>query len=364
MSDELLFDSERQERRARRKTRLIPLIVLAAVIVLAVVVALVIRKSKAELHNAGENTPYPFTWYNESDGRMVLELPHEDAPEYRWTLVNGEALEILSADRREKEKGGKTCFTLTPTAEGRTVMELALLREAQTPAATAAPATASVESDEEDDAEPEPDDIVYRTTLQLENAESEGRLVCTLLSVSGYRLQPQVRGGEGSGNPYEVRSNEQRELVITVQVSGLERDWVCELVSGEDSVVVEGIMNTGEATQLYLKSGEVPGESELVMRSETANAELRFRCRTETDGALLLIERQENYGEKPEIPSQNEGREAVATAAQGEKHEENWEGVPETFGDEPEQTDTAPAESTSPEPAETTPETTSEGGER
>ena len=38
MSEELLFDSERQERKARRKTWLIPLLVLAALIVLVILV--------------------------------------------------------------------------------------------------------------------------------------------------------------------------------------------------------------------------------------------------------------------------------------------------------------------------------------
>ena len=369
MSEELLFDSERQERKARRKTLLIPLLVLAAVIVLVVVIALIVRSGKAELHNAGENTLYPFTWEIHTDGSLLLELPHENAPDYRWTLVNGEELDFLLADRAEKEKDGKTCFTLTPTGEGRSLLELALFREARSqPAADNTAATGAEETDEDED-EPAADDIIYRMSLMLENTEADGRLVCTLLGVSGYQLQGPVSGGEDSENPYKVRTNENRELVITVQVQGMERDWVCEIVYGAESVVVDGLMNTPDSAKLYLKSGEVPGESELVLRSEAANAEIRFHCRTESDGALLLLDRQESYGEKPEQQDPAEGREQIATVPEGEEHEETWH-EPETepeFLEEPrEQTEQAPAAEPSAEteaapeteaPAETEPET-------
>ena len=63
MADELLFDSERQEKKTQRRKWLYPAIALAAVLLIAVVVALILRgKNKTEIHKLGEDSLYPFTW--------------------------------------------------------------------------------------------------------------------------------------------------------------------------------------------------------------------------------------------------------------------------------------------------------------
>ena len=84
MSDELIFDSERQERRARKKSRLIPLLVLAGILLAVIVIALLLRSGKEPVHPAGEDTSYPYTWQVQSDGSLLVEISHADAPDYRW----------------------------------------------------------------------------------------------------------------------------------------------------------------------------------------------------------------------------------------------------------------------------------------
>ena len=329
MADELIFDSERQQQKARRKRWLLPALVLAAVIVLVVVVTLITRSAKPETRTAGENTRYPFTWQSASDGSLRLELPHEDAPDYRWTLIDADELAPVQVVRAEKEKDGKTCFTMTPTEEGRSVIALALLRELPEELAPAAE-TESAEGAEEEQksAPPAAQDVIYRMSIQLENAKTEEKLVCTLLSVSGYQLQGRVTGGENSGNPYEIQSDENRNLVLTIQSDSFERDWSCEILSGEASVLVEGILNTGESTQLYLSAGDTPGESELLLKSEIAAVEIRLRCVTQEDGALLLLDRQEQFAEKTaELPSMD-NRDVTATTPTGGEEKDADDGLP------------------------------------
>ena len=132
MSDKLIFDSERQEQRALRKRRLLPILVLVGILILAVVVALLIRSGRGEAHAGGGNTVYPFTWLSKSDGRAVLEIGHENAKDYRWVLNEGwERYGVVEAERAQKEKSGKTCVTLTPVKAGRAILILTLERPLQ-----------------------------------------------------------------------------------------------------------------------------------------------------------------------------------------------------------------------------------------
>ena len=53
MSDELIFDSERQELRDRKKRWLIPLLVLAGILLAVVIVSLLLRSGKTAAHTFG-----------------------------------------------------------------------------------------------------------------------------------------------------------------------------------------------------------------------------------------------------------------------------------------------------------------------
>ena len=292
MADELLFDSERQEKKTQRRKWLYPAIALAAVLLIAVVVALILRgKNKTEIHKLGEDSPYPFTWQLNADGSILLELPHENAPAYRWVLTNGETLNALDAVREEKESNNTTRFTLTAREEGRNLLELSLRR--QSGEAPAEPSDGEKVPEQLREA-----DSLYQLTLLTEFVREDGKLKGTILNYSGLQRQTELTGGAGSANPYRIYARDGKRLTVAVKISPVETDWSCEILSGQDSVTEEGVIYQSGEVLLQLRAGLAPGESELVFSSEAAAAELRLRLTYAPEGALLVTEHSAQYGEK------------------------------------------------------------------
>lgn len=292
MADELLFDSERQEKKTQRRKWLYPAIALAAVLLIAVVVALILRgKNKTEIHKLGEDSPYPFTWQLNADGSILLELPHENAPAYRWVLTNGETLSALDAVREEKESNNTTRFTLTAREEGRNLLELSL--QLQSEEAPAEPSDGEKVPEQLREA-----DSLYQLTLLTEFVREDGKLKGTILNYSGLQRQTELTGGAGSANPYRIYARDGQRLTVAVKISPVETDWSCEILSGQDSVTEEGVIYQSGEVLLQLRAGLAPGESELVFSSEAAAAELRLRLTYAPEGALLVTEHSAQYGEK------------------------------------------------------------------
>ena len=292
MADELLFDSERQEKKTQRRKWLYPAIALAAVLLIAVVVALILRgKNKTEIHKLGEDSLYPFTWQLNADGSILLELPHENDPAYRWVLTNGETLSALDAVREEKESNNTTRFTLTAREEGRNLLELSL--QLQSGEAPAEPSDGKKVPEQLREA-----DSLYQLTLLTEFVREDGKLKGTILNYSGLQRQTELTGGAGSANPYRIYARDGKRLTVAVKISPVETDWSCEILSGQDSVTEEGVIYQSGEVLLQLRAGLAPGESELVFSSEAAAAELRLRLTYAPEGALLVTEHSAQYGEK------------------------------------------------------------------
>lgn len=292
MADELLFDSERQEKKTQRRKWLYPAIALAAVLLIAVVVALILRgKNKTEIHKLGEDSLYPFTWQLNADGSILLELPHENDPAYRWVLTNGETLSALDAVREEKESNNTTRFTLTAREEGRNLLELSL--QLQSEEAPAEPSDGEKVPEQLREA-----DSLYQLTLLTEFVREDGKLKGTILNYSGLQRQTELTGGADSANPYRIYARDGKRLTVAVKISPVETDWSCEILSGPDSVTEEGMIYQSGEVLLQLRAGLAPGESELVFSSEAAAAELRLRLTYAPEGALLVTEHSAQYGEK------------------------------------------------------------------
>ena len=316
MADELLFDSERQEKKAKKRKWLLPAIVLAAILVIVVVLALILRSQKEPVNKGGEDTLYPYTWQRQDDGSLLLEISHADAPDYRWTLTEPEALQIVEASQEAKEKNNTTRFTLKPRGEGRDTVTLKLLREQ-----TTVPEPSSKEEAIEIGYEgPGPEDVLFELSLLVEFTEEDGKLVGTVLNSSGVRRQGSLSGGADSANPYRIYARDEGHVTAAVKIASLETDWTCEILSGEQSVTVEAVLYDYREVQLHLTGGETPGESELVFRSEAAGAELRLCTSLQTDGSLLITEHRAEYGEKAvESPADDEEADvAEATAIAGD----------------------------------------------
>lgn len=280
MSDELIFDSERQELRDRKKRWLIPLLVLAGILLAVVIVSLLLRSGKKPVNKGGEDTLFPFTWQVQADGSVLLELPHADAPDHSWVQTDGEAYPALRTEARGEKNGGSS-FVLTPEQAGRALLEFTLRKDAE--AGTEDPKT----------------DDVYRLNILVEVVEEGGKRGVSVLNASGVQLQGEIAGGQDSENAYRVFLDEHGYLIIAVKVAEAEMDWEYEIVSGQASVTDLGMVYEADEVQLYLKAGETPGEGEVVLRSEQAAAELRFRCAVQDDGSLLVTHHEAEYGEKP-----------------------------------------------------------------
>lgn len=276
MSDELIFDSERQANRERKKKWLVPLLVLAGILIAVVVVSLLLRSDKQPVKKGGEDTNYPFTWQLREDGSIQLSIPHEDVPDAHWVLTGDEVYAALRTET-EGEKDGSSQFRLIPAQAGRALLELTLRKDA--------------EGRTEDS---------YCLSLLMEVEELDGKLNVSILNTSGVRLQGELSGGEESGNGYRVFRNERGFLVIAVKYGEGETDWEYEIASGEESVRDYGMQYVDGEVQVLLKAGDAVGESELVLRSEAAGAELRFRCALQADGSLLVTDHQASYETRPE----------------------------------------------------------------
>ena len=276
MSDEFLFDSERQQQKADRKRKLLPFLVLAGVLLLAVIVALLLRGSKGEIHTGGEQTDYPFRWSLKSDGSVELTVPHEDAPESRWVLKDGEeSLPALRVTREEGENDG-TVFLLHPETEGRALFTLTLTGQGENAAKS------------------------YEMKLLAEVTPGEKGLSAALLNASGVRCQAELRGGEDSENPYRLYTDEDGVLILSVEIaSEYETDWDYEILSGEESLELLGVLSEEDRVNAYLEAGEAPGAAELVLRSVNAAAEIRLSLEAKADGSLWVLSHEASYGEKP-----------------------------------------------------------------
>ena len=290
MSEELLFDSERQEKRADRKRRLLPILVLVGVILLAVILALILRATRSRVHNSGDGTLYPYTWQNKSGGRIQLDISHENAPDYQWAVTSSDEQPLLSA-AVDRENRDSTRLLLNPERAGRCVLRLALRREL--------PADPNAGSDSvKENAEPQTRyDTLYELSLLLEVTENEDELIGSILSEAGVQRQATVSGGQDSDNPYRIYADG-NNLVVAIAAGSLENDWQCEILSGESSVTDLGLTYVNGEAQLYLGAGTEPGTGELVMKSETAAAELRLRVVRQADASLLLEEHTAQFGEK------------------------------------------------------------------
>ena len=145
----------------------------------------------------------------------------------------------------------------------------------------------------------------------------EDKLTGAVLSSSGVRRQGLLHGGEDSANPYQIYGTKKRELVTAIKTASGAHDWSCEILSGGESVVFDGLAYDVGEVRLHLKAGQAPGESEAVLRSEAAGAEIRLRCVLLEDGSLLVTEHQAQLREKPEEnATENQNEEPVPAAAE------------------------------------------------
>ena len=289
MAKNVVFESERYEKRQVFKKVGIPLAVVLGAIVIAVVVALIVRGGRGKPVAGGEDTPYPYTWAANRNGSVTLVLDRAAAPGYIWTVAAIPEMEIAA---RQGVPEGKTQFTLTPREAGRYVLEFRLHREN------------------------DPDDCIYELAA-LSEAAFDGRTTrASLLSLSGRRLPGVVRGGEDTLCPYLMRLDADGDLMFVIRDmesvpeedgetgeddAGQEKKpagWQCE--TGDEAVVEYlGLIEDEETTVFYLRAGTTPGRTRVRIWKTETGTELTVEFEVDEDGALLPLEHSIHVGGAP-----------------------------------------------------------------
>lgn len=279
MAKDVIFDSERYEKQQTVKRFLIPAAVLVGLIVLVVMAALIIRGSRGKPVAGGEDTAYPYTWAANRDGSITLILDRAAAPDYLWT--SAAAVSQMEIAAKQDVSEGKTQFTLTPKEAGRYVLEFRLQREA------------------------DPDDCIFEWTALSDVAYDGKTMKASLLSLSGRRLAGVVRGGEDTLCPYQIRQDEDGDMMIVItdmepvsdekeenDDAGREKKpegWQCE--PGDESVAEYlGMIRDDEYTIVYLRAGTTPGRTRVRIWKVETGTELTIEFELDEAGVLLPLE--------------------------------------------------------------------------
>ena len=287
MAKNVVFESERYEKRQVFKRIGIPLAVVIGAIVIAVVVALIVRGGRGKPISGGEDTPYPYTWTANRNGSVTLVLDRAAAPGYFWTAST--AIPEMGIAAKQDVPEGKTQFTLTPKEAGRYVLEFRLQREN------------------------DPEDCIFAWTV-LSDASFDGKTMrASLLSLSGRRLAGVARGGEDTLCPYQIRQDEDGDLMVII--TDMEPDeeeeetdeedldkkptgWQCEPA---DEAVAEylGLIMDDETVTVYLRGGTTPGRTRVRIWKVETGTELTVELELDENGALVPLEHSIRQGSAP-----------------------------------------------------------------
>ena len=285
MAKDVVFESERYEKRQSAKRFLFPAIGILAVAVIAVAVTLLLR-SRTTVISGGEDTPYPYTWTVNKNGTATLELDHAASPDYDWRPRSASPeMSVLSGGDRQQNK---TSFTLKPEREGRMTVVFVLQR-----------------GDDELDR-------VYELYFLVEAESAKDRLNASPVSVAGKPLQGVIRGGAESEFPYSIRTDEDGDLAITVRMpgpaAGSEEAGQGEEVSPEAEVVEDGVSydwdgsSSDESAALplgviygdeeitaYFRPGAVSGSVTLRVSEAVTGTCITVTCENGEGGSLQVI---------------------------------------------------------------------------
>ena len=194
-SSDLVFESDKLEKRQKIKRILIPIAVLLIIVAVVVVIAVIAGKNKRQVFRGGEDTLYPYFWTENKDGSLTVRLPETGNGTYVWTPYN--SVEAVAAlNREEKGEEGYTVYTAVPQKSGRTLMEFVLKNET-----------------EGADAE----DQIFSINLILEAVKTETNLKLSVLSGTSRTYPGVISGGEAEGFPYAVRFSLDGELLIRMK---------------------------------------------------------------------------------------------------------------------------------------------------
>ena len=206
---EVVFSSERMERRQNARPYWIAALVLLAMIGAAVAVALLTRSDRGGTY-AGEGTPFSYSWTEEKNGSVTLELDRSGVDGYLWVVSDassevvvreadgteakpnesGEPT-ILTVEPDKKQSKDKLRLVMKPESVGRAMFTMSLLNES------------------------DPTDRVGELSVLAETRNDGGKLNVYLISAGGKTHQGRIRG-EGTEYAYVAQMDEYGNFVLTI----------------------------------------------------------------------------------------------------------------------------------------------------
>ena len=302
MAKDVVFESERFEKRQSIKRWLFPIVGILIIAAAAVAVTLLLQ-GRGRVISGGEDSAYPYTWTVNKGGTVTLELDRSAAPGYVWQAEAG-ATAVTGRESGE----GKDRFTLTPQREGRLKLRFTLLRA-------------------EDET-----DRVFELIFLAEAEEQKGELSLTPVSAVGRPIQGTVRGGEDAGLAYTIRTDEDGDLVITVPLAPAaeaeaeveekawadmtdeerqgamdeayaammaevedESDWDCS--SGNEEIAIPmGVIYGDDGVAAYFRPGTEAGTVTLRMTDAFSGACITAECENSPGGSLTVLSHGVSFG--------------------------------------------------------------------
>ncbi len=271
--EELIFQSEKLEKRRRLARVWIPVGALCAVAVIAVVAGLLLGGTRTEVVTGGEDTPYPYTWTASTGGSVTLELSQQGAPQGAcWQVLEdstgletGAAQETSAVFRVKNEsKAGQNTgrITLEAVNPGRALLSLGLRAEGA--------------------------ELAYRWTLMAQVSEENGSRTAALLSAGSTGFQETVTGSGEAGIPYTIGSDGETGLIVRMELAGMEGTWAC--VSDQENVArPTGVFWTETGIQAGLLAGGEAGNTTVRLINDITSTELTLICSVGEDGVLRVL---------------------------------------------------------------------------
>ena len=297
MAKDVIFESERIEKRRSRLRRLIPVLGVLVVLIAIVAVALILRGGRTAAISGGEDTPYPYTWTVDKTGVATLEIDCSAAPGYAWQSV-GSSGQVRVAPAANG-KAGKTAFTVLPIGEGRALLSF-VLQNINDPA-----------------------DRIYELNLLAEVGTEKDILRALPVNVAGHPLQGTVRGGADAAFPYAIGTDADGDLYITVTlpqaseeklnalaeelrqkleageitadelleayqaINEQDSDWDCDSSNESIGLSLGVIYGDGEVAA-YFRSGAEIGNVTLRLFDRVSGACITAECENGAGGLLVL----------------------------------------------------------------------------
>ena len=243
MAETVVFESEKEFSRQKKRRTLI--IIIVAVAVLAAAAAAVWLWSRASrTHSGGDELPYQYSWKQSSDGSAILSVGRE--ADLVWRIIDaGEEYGTVGIEAAGV-KGQSSEFRLTPINEGRALARLILGNKA--------------------------DDEGDKCSMELltEAFLDGGRLCCRVLSASCRSIQ--TESGDDAAFAYRIYPDADGDIVIAIPTG--EEDWDC-VSSNEETAAVIGVINEEGVALAFIRHGEKTGSAEVVMTSPFEGKELK-----------------------------------------------------------------------------------------